>query len=413
MADQPDRKVLAEAQRYGPRTVVSHVDIDTLGPRQIKNMLLEAESGDLASQCALFERMEEKDGELDAHLRTRKSGVSSLRFELLPADESAAAAEAAALCRELIGALPNIKEAIFDLMDAVPKGFSVLEIQWQTDARTWRPAKLLWRPQRWFTAADDGETLLLRDESGGQGRPINPLNFILHRAKARSGFCGRTGLLRSCVRAFVVRHVSWKDWMAFAEVYGMPPRIGHLREGVPWDSEEARQLWQAVRSLGMDAAAVVREGSRIEMVDGRGAGDGEIFQRILEAAGREMTLAVLGQTLTSGGERGGSYALGKVHNQVRWDLLESDALALDETLTAQLLAPLVRLNLGPGAPAPRWHFVLEQPHDLAALAGTIKTLAEAGLPIPSKWVYERFGIPEPAAGQQTLGTRTPEPGPGR
>ncbi len=290
MSEQPDRKILAAPQHYGPRTIVSHVDIDTLTPRQIKNMLLEAESGDLASQAALFEKMEEKDGELDAHLRTRKSGVSSLRFELLPADDSAPAGEALALCREAVGEIAGMKEAVFDLLDAVPKGFSALEIAWETAARSWRPLRLIWRPQRWFVAADDGQTLLLRQESGGEGKALNPLNFIIHRIKARSGFCGRTGLLRSCVRAFVVRHVSWKDWMAFAEVYGMPPRIGHLREGVPWDADEARQLWRAVRALGMDAAAVVREGNRIEMLDTRAAGDGQMdnsaIVRVLERMAR-------------------------------------------------------------------------------------------------------------------------------
>jgi phage gp29-like protein len=401
MEERPDMGLVAEAQDFGPRSIVGHVDVDTLSPRAIRDMLLEAERGDLASQAELFEKMEEKDGELDAHLRTRKSGVSSLGHEIEPADESRAAAEAAAFCREVLGGLRDMRQAVFDLMDAVPKGFSVLEIEWRTEARRWTPVRFHWRPQRWFRLADDGETLLLREAAGGA--EMNPLNFIVHRVKARSGFCARTGLLRSCVRAFVVRHLSWKDWLAFAEVYGMPPRIGRLREGVPWDSAEARQLWAAVRALGMDAAAVVREGNTIEVMDTRSAGEGEIFERILDRASREMTLAILGQTLTSGGEKGGSYALGKVHNQVRWDLVQSDALALDDTLTRQLIEPLVRLNLGPDAPPPRWRFILEEPEDLAALAGTVKTLAEAGLPSPMRWVYDRFNIPRPAAGEPVLG----------
>jgi len=401
MTDRPSQQMLAEAQSYGPRTVVGHVDVDSLTPRTIRNMLLEAETGDLASQAALFEKMEEKDGELDAHLRTRKSGVSSLRHEIVPADDSQDAADAAALCRETVGAMPEVRRAIFDLMDAVPKGFSVLEIEWATEAERWLPMRLHWRPQRWFRLAEDGETLLVREMT--EGAEMNPLNFIVHRVQARSGFCARTGLLRSCVRAFVVRHFSWKDWLAFAEVYGMPPRIGRLREGVAWDSDEAHQLWNAVRALGMDAAAVVREGDSIEVVDSRSMGEGQIFEHILDRAARELTLAILGQTLTSGGEQGGSYALGKVHNQVRWDLIEADALALEETLTRRLLEPIVRLNVG-AAPVPRWHFVLEEPEDLQALAGTVKTLSEAGLPIPSRWVYERFGIPQPGEGEAVLGT---------
>ncbi len=403
MSEKPAQQMMAEpsAAGFGARTVVGHVDVDTLTPRAIKRMLLAAESGDLAAQAELFERMEEKDGELDACLRTRKTGVARLRSEVQPADDSPGAEEAAELCRSVIADIPDLNQAIFDLLDAIPKGFSVQEIDWETGASRWRPRRLVWRPQRWFGAADDGETLLLRDNAGRTVEP-NPLNFVIHRVKARSGFSARTGLLRSCVRAFIVRHFAWKDWMAFAEVYGTPPRIGWLREQVPWDSEEARELWQAVRALGMDAAAVVREGNRIEVLDTRSAGDGQIFERILDRAGREMTLAVLGQLLTTGGEKGGSYALGHVHNQVRWDLIEADALALARTLTDQLLRPIVRLNLGADRPVPLWHFDVEKPEDLGELAATVKTLSQAGLAIPARWAYRKFGIPQPAEGEIVL-----------
>ncbi len=402
MTETPAAETVAEPTRFGARTVVGHVDVDTLSPRRIKRMLLAAESGDLAAQAELFERMEEKDGELDAHLRTRKAGVARLAYHVQPADRSPAAQEAAELCREALAEVPDLPQAVFDLLDAVPKGFAAQEIQWETGRRQWRPARLLYRPQRWFKAAEDGETLMLADKHGG-AEPINPLNFVIHRVRARSGFCARSGLLRSCVRAFVVRHFAWKDWMAFAEVYGMPPRLGWLREDVPWDSQEARELWQAVRALGMDAAAVVREGNRIEMLDTRSGGEGAVFERILDRAAHELRLAVLGQLLTSGGEGGGSYALGEVHNQVRWDLIEADARALERTLTGQLLRPVVRLNLGPDHPVPAWRFEAERPRDLGELASTVKTLAEAGLAIPAEWAYARFGIPKPAAGEPVLG----------
>ncbi len=403
MSETPETGVLGAASEFGARTVVGHVDVDTLTPRAVKRMLTAAESGDLGAQAELFERMEEKDGELDAYLRTRKAGAAHLHYDIRPSDRSPQAKRAAELCRRVLEAIEGLPQALFDLLDAVPKGFSAVEIDWRTDRDDWMPARLLWRPQRWFALAGDGETLLLRGDAPGEERELNPLNWIVHRVKARSGFCGRSGLLRSCVRAFIVRHFAWKDWMAFAEVYGMPPRIGWLRPEVAWDSEEARQLFRAVRSLGMDAAAVVREGNRIEMLDTRTGNEGQVFDRLIERAGRELTLAVLGQLLSTGGEGGGSYALGQVHNQVRWDLVESDARALERTLTRRLLGPIVRLNLGDGHPVPLWHFDTEKPEDLARLAQTVRTLGEAGLPIPADWAYGKFGIPKPAEGEPVFG----------
>ena len=100
MSHKPKQQTIAEpsSSGFGVRTVVGHVDIDTLTPRRIKRMLVAAESGDLSAQAELFERMEEKDAELDAHLRTRKTGAARLKFEIQPADRSPRAQEAAELC---------------------------------------------------------------------------------------------------------------------------------------------------------------------------------------------------------------------------------------------------------------------------------------------------------------------------
>jgi len=400
---RPPTKLQAPAQEIGgARSVVSGVDMDSLSPRLIKTMLQDAESGDLASQAALFERMEEKDGELDAHLRTRKSAVASLPYEIEPGDDSPQAANAAEFAREAVEGIPALHDALVDLLDAVPKGLAALEIDWETAKDSWRVAGLVYNSQRFFETAADGQAIKLKT-AWGESEDLKPNKWIVHRAKARSGYAGRTSLLRSCVRAFIVRHISWKDWMAFAEVYGMPARLGRLREGVPWDSAEARQLWAAVRALGMDAAAVVRAGDSIEILGSPATGEGGIFQAIIDRAAHEMTLAILGQTLTSGGEKGGSYALGQVHNLVRQDLRDADALALGQTLSDQLLAPLVLLNLGQ-VPLPRWVFIPDDPVDLAQLATTVKTLGEASphLPVPKSWLYNRFGIPEPTEDEETV-----------
>jgi len=399
---QPDTTPQAEALKFGARTIVSHLDIDpSMTPARMRQMLLAAEGGDIAAQAALFERMEERDGELDAHLRTRKAGVAQADWTITPADDTAEAERAADFCRDVINDIPDVQEAIFDLLDAIPKGFAVQEVEWKHSRSQWSPIRLMYRPQRWFVLAADGRTLQLRGEGFGDAIDLNPLDFVIHRVRARSGFESRTGLLRSCARAFIVRHFAWKDWLSFGEVYGMPPRIAKLREGVAWDSEEATSLWNAVKSLGMDAYGVMRQGDEIMTLD-TPAGEGQIFEMILDRAGREMTLAVLGQLLTSGGEKGGSYALGKVQNQVRWDLILYDAQSLERTLSEQLLRPIAILNLGGETPVPRWNFIVSEPEDLAQLATTVKTLGEAGLRVPASWAYEKFGIPEPEEGEEVL-----------
>ncbi len=406
-AVKPETDLQAEpSEGWGARRVPRETNIDALTPANIKTLLIDAEAGHIEAQSELFELMEERDGELAAHLRTRRAGVlrSPWSIDPDPEAESASAADRAVdYCRQVIADIPDMEETLADLLDAIGKGFAIQEIEWATSRTAWTPTEMIYRPQRWFRLAGDGRTLRLLGDTAGETLPINPLNFVVHRVRSQSGFDWRTGLMRSCVRAFIVRFFAWKDWMAFGEIYGMPPRVGYLREDVAWDSQEAQNLYSAVQALGTDCAVLIQEGNRIEFPGGqRAAGEGQVYQAMLDRAGRELTLAILGQLLTSGGEGGGSYALGEVHNQVRWDLIVSDTRSLERTLREQLLARIVAFNLGPDAPVPMWSFRVEKPTDLSELATGVKTLVEAGMPIPVRWVRERFGIPEAEAGDAIL-----------
>ncbi|MFU6622999.1 DUF935 family protein, partial [Pseudomonas aeruginosa] len=87
-----------------------------------------------------------------------------------------------------------------------------------------------------------------------------------------------------------------------------------------------------------------------------------------------------------------------MHNEVRHDLLASDARQLAATLSRDLLWPLLVLNR-PGSPdvrrAPRLVFGLREQADITSMAQSIPALVNVGLEIPSAWVYDKLGIPQP------------------
>ena len=43
-----------------------------------------------------------------------------------------------------------LAEAVQDILDAVGKGYSVCEIMWDTEGKSWFPSSILWRDPRWF-----------------------------------------------------------------------------------------------------------------------------------------------------------------------------------------------------------------------------------------------------------------------
>lgn len=388
-------------ENWGGRRIPRSTNADALTPSGVASMLSDAENGDITRQAELFELMTERDTDLDTHLRTRRAAVERAGWEIQPADDSPAADRAAEFCREALDQV-DVAGLISDCLDAVGKGFSCVQTHWLHESSRWLPERFEWWPQRWFELDDDGRTLMIAAETAG-GDPVemNPSDFIVHRVRARSGFDWQTPLLRACVRPWIIRHFSVKDWLAFAEVYGMPMRVGKLPPGVDFSSDEARNLWTMLQALGTDFAAMVRGEVEIEFVEAA-RGDGAIYDRLYEVGEKMLTKAILGQTLTSGGESGGSYALGQVHNQVRQDLAEADAEALDSTLSLQFLRPLTLFNLGAGAPPPRWNTLVERPKDMAAFGETLKTAQEIGVRIPLAWAHEELGIPVPEEGEAVL-----------
>ncbi|WP_285074305.1 phage portal protein family protein, partial [Kingella kingae] len=69
------------------------------------------------------------------------------------------------------------------------------------------------------------------------------------------------------------------------------------------------------------------------------------FMTMVEWCEKSATRLILGQTLTSGADgKASTNALGQIHNEVRRDLLVSDAKRLAQTINQQLIEPFLRVN---------------------------------------------------------------------
>ena len=217
--------------------------------------------------------------------------------------------------------------------------------------------------------------------------------MIYHRYKARSGHASRAGVLRVVGWMYLLKNFALKDWAAFNEVFGMPLRLGKYDPAASPADREA--LLQAVRHLGSDAAGVISKATEIEFVEAGSQGSKtNPYQAMADFCNREMSKAVLGQTLTTDTTGStGSYAAAKIHGEVRRDLVEADAQALATTLREQLLRPLVGFNFGWDRPLPWFRFKYEEEEDLKTLSEVYRNLAALGVPLNAEHLAERFGVP--------------------
>jgi len=386
-----------------------------LTPQRLAAILREADQGDMRRQAELFEEMEEKDAHLASQFQVRKLAVQGLGWEILPAAEDARAKQIAEACREQINGLVNFDEHVLDLLDALPKGYSTLEILWDTSAGQAAIRDLRWVHSKKITYWESLTPRILTVEEQVRGIDPPPFKFVFHRYKARSGHDTRSGLMRVCAWMYLFKNYSIKDWVAFAEVYGMPLRVGRYEPGASKADKES--LVAAIRSLGSDAAGIISKSTEIEFVEAQksgGTSGRNIYESLAGFCDAQMSKAILGQTLTSeaGGTTGqGSYALGQVHNDVRQDLTEADSRALAKTITHQLLRPFVGFNFGWDAAVPAFRFLFEPPEDLKAAAETYKILSEIGFDMSQEHVSERFKIPVRKEGETPLSAPTKKQSP--
>lgn len=378
-----------------------------LTPASLARILSEAEQGSLQAQAELFMDMEERDGHLYAEISKRKRAVLGLDWTVKPPRNPSAAEQADALyIQELLGDLEGFEDLLLDLMDGLGHGYSATELEWQRYGNEWLPAAFHHRPQSWFQLDNNDQNRLLLRDGSGLGEALQPFGWILHRPKARSGYIARTGLYRVLAWPYLFKHYATADLAEMLEIYGLPLRLGKYPPGTH-DNEKATLL-SAVTALGHAAAGIIPEGMNIEFQQAANS-TSEPFLAMMRQCDDSISKAVLGGTLTSNTSPsgGGAYALGQVHNEVRHDLLASDAKQLAATLSRDLIWPLLMLNR-PGNPdvrrVPRLVFDLRSFADISALSTALPPLVNIGLPIPVTWAQERLGIPAPKEGEALLAT---------
>jgi phage gp29-like protein len=387
-----------------------------LTPGRLAAILRQADWGDLRAQAELFEDIEEKDGHLASVMQTRRLAVLGLDGQVEDASDSAEDKKIAEFCREQLEAL-NLEGLWTHLLGAVGQGYAAAELLWENDRQSLIKGFNEIHPKNITFVNSLTPRVVTPDNWQGVDPP--PFKLAFHRYYAKSGFPFRNGVLRVCAWMYLFKNFSLKDWAVFNEIFGMPLRLGKYESSAtPADKEALRQ---AIANLGSDAAGIISKSTEIEFVEAaqRLSGTSNPYEALINYLDRIMSKAVLGQTLTTDTTGGtGTYAAGRVHEEVRRDLLEADAKALARTMREQVLRPLVGFNFGWEKPVPDYSLLVQDSPDLQADSVVIKNLADAGAGncIPLRHINEHFGIPEPQDGEATLGAprvpAAPPPGKG-
>lgn len=395
----------------GVRSPISGHPADGLTPSRLAAIHRAAANGDALRYLELAEDIEERDLHYAAVLGTRKRQVAQLPINVEAASDDPEHVKHADFIREWL-ADGVLEGALFDLFDAIGKGFSILEITWSTTPKRIEPAELTYRPQRWFALDDLSLDEPMLDEAGRK-EPLGSHRFVVHRHRSKSGLTIRSGLARVASWAWMYKAFTLRDWAIFVQNYGAPIRVGRYDQSA--SEEEKGVLWRAVANIAGDCAAIIPKSMEVEFVELKNAAtNAEVYEKRADWMDRQVSKLVLGQTATTDAIAGG-HAVGQEHRLVQEDLERSDAKLGSNTVTRQLAQPMIAFNFGPQEKYPK--VVIGRPDELPVekLVEAVYKLGPLGLTVEASQIRDRLGVTEAAEGAELIGGRpapTPADAPG-
>lgn len=377
---------------------------------------------------AVYDDLEEKDDMVSSCLETRKEAVLSKSRRVIASSQKRQDVNNAAFINETLegyfdatdGVRLGLDSFLWEAMDAVFKGVSIGETIFAESSDRIFIKDVRFKPQHLFSfgegmmAAHSTSTypypqtgpLRLRPGIFGEGlsseTALPEKKFFVYSFRPRYG--NRWGMPLG-------RKIFWPSWLKRADVknwlrYG-EKGAGSVVAKYPGGAGEKEQ------QLALDAARAVVEENAIAIPDKfvlellehvRGGGMGDVYRELADDfCNNGIARVILGQTLTSrGSEGGGSRALGEVHERVAGRKTEVDAKSLMLAVNTRLVWPLMLLNKGPVERPPVWTIDYEPGADLEQISRWLQRLWQMHVPIPQKFVYNSFQLPEPSEDDDVL-----------
>lgn len=340
---------------------------------------------------------------MDAHvigeLRSVRAGMLEYEWRLQAGGDSPADLRALELAEKVFAQRPQPgmrwSDVIWNMAQAVFRGYAVHEVVWARADRVLLPVKVLDRPQRRFVFSADNELRLRTRTNQVDGEQLGDYKWLLTRHMPSNDNPYGVALLSSAFWPFTFKHSGFRYFVKFSEKYGIPWAIGRYPEGTPKDQQDA--LTDALASMIEDAVAAIPDTGKVELLSTSISGE-LVHERLINTCNREMSKALTSQTLATEIQGDGSRAASETHRERETAVNESDRQIICDTFN-ELLRWITSLNVQ-GANPPTFEFYEEA----EARSDWVEVFAKARdfVPIPVRFAHERLQIPEPEEGEPVL-----------
>jgi phage gp29-like protein len=297
--------------------------------------------------------------ETDCHLRNlfeqRGQAVAGKPWVIQPSGSSAEDKLAADVLQAALSPLPMV--GVWEHQLTFNRyGYGASEIDWdvrEIAGREWIvPTWFANVPARRFKIDERDQLRLITADAGTAGEPLAAGKWIVTRRNG--GRLARQALMRSAIWPAKFKRDTFGDWYIFCQKYGLPfTLVKYLLEG---DEETKETAYEIIESLPEDGGAMITKDFEVEIKE-RSASSSDVFSNLIDVCNRELSKLINGSTLSNdnGDSGGASYALGDVHDSVRFESVQYDCERVQESFRLHVAEPFVRFN-GLAALAPTLSF---------------------------------------------------------
>lgn len=383
-------------------------------PKSIHAAWREAENGNPRTQCDMIDDLIEVDAHARNLFEKREQAVAGKPSTIQAGGASSDEELAAAVLRFALGRL-DMKPVYEHLLTYNRYGWGAAEIDWGILSLFGRD----WIVPTWFTtvkanrfriataatqltdpSAVIGELRLYTDITKPHGEPLAPGKWI---TLLRQGIdLARSGLGRTFAWNAMGKRYSYRDLLIFSQRYGMPmPIATYKTQGEHADEEAIDVAYQIVENIGKDGGAVVPDTVRLDFPSPV-QGDNKVHPSIIALVNAENSKLINGSTLSNDNTNAGgaSYALGEIHDGVRWEAVQYDAERLQSAMALQVFEPFMVWNglAARGAATPRHNIQVARdlaPATRVAVADTL--VNKLGVKVSISQLRSDTGFREPTS----------------
>jgi len=377
-----------------------------LTPRRLVEIYAMAERGFPAEQCALFDDMTERDLHMRSQHEQRIDEVAGKDWIVQAGGDSEADRFAAAELDARLRKVPNFGELLEHQLTANGYGYAGSEIDWDKVDGVFAPVWFSNVPHRRFRFDEYERPRILTDSNWLTGEDLPHGRYMFSRRRGTTTV--RAGYLRSACLYSYFKTLSLRDWMVFAERFGLPFVYGRYDEGAPDDERDA--LLAAVKMLGKDGSAIFSRASEIAIEHAQGGNSEGVHASIITMMDGQISKLITGSSIIADGGEGGSYALSRVQQSRTFSITVADAKRLADRFEQDIGVPFVTWN-GIAARAPRLKMHIVRDVDPQTRANVITTLA-AGLKlrVDEEQIRQEFQLKAPVNGEGLGAPEAPAPG---